>query len=264
MLSQKLIVHDEVLNMKVIRRPSESEEFAELTRSEIEATETVECKIDSAGLKQQLYDAAKKVMMKPEFGFPEDEISDYLFVDTEESELLDGTPAIRAEVRAELGYSGMRKIAEVLDKIIQKYCSYAYFDDVTSGVIEAYIPRTDIDACDDVMASSESDDDVSERFYDLEEKLFQALMAGGYDLDDYQGDIEKSDYLNDHLFLQFYSYTDNKGKDNRKALKKLLEKFFKNSTEFASDLDVYVESIGSEYEGIEGFKVQIDAFEGPF
>lgn len=46
---------------------------------------------------------------------------------------------IRIEVRAEFGYTDMRELAEKLDKVVQRYDSDAYFDDVDSGIIEAYI-----------------------------------------------------------------------------------------------------------------------------
>lgn len=90
-------------------------------------------------LQDQLYDKASAVLQSEDYGFPLDEIADVLFIDVEPVE-----DNIRAEVRAELSYEGMRGLANELDKIVSKYNKYAYFDDVTSGIIEAYIPMSDL------------------------------------------------------------------------------------------------------------------------
>ena len=46
---------------------------------------------------------------------------------------------IRIEVRVELGYDSMIKMSEILDRIVEQYDPDAYFDIVTSGIMEAYI-----------------------------------------------------------------------------------------------------------------------------
>lgn len=104
-----------------------------VTKSEIMASAA-----DDDSLKSEIYEAAKEIMMEPEFGFPEDEIDDYLFVEV----VPDGSRT-RVEVRAELSYRGMREVAERLDEILKKYDPDAYFDDVDSGIIDAYIENKD-------------------------------------------------------------------------------------------------------------------------
>lgn len=52
---------------------------------------------------------------------------------------------IEVEVRAELGYSGMIKMSEILDRIIEQYDSNAYFDMVEPGIMDAYIWDTNAD-----------------------------------------------------------------------------------------------------------------------
>lgn len=84
-------------------------------------------------LNDELYNVASKYMRSE--GFYLDEIAEYLNIDAEDV----GNGVYRAEVRAELSYDGMRKLADKLDKVIRKYDKDAYFDDVDSGIIEAYI-----------------------------------------------------------------------------------------------------------------------------
>ena len=50
---------------------------------------------------------------------------------------------IEVEVRAELSYSGMMKMSTVLDRIIAKYDSDAYFEMVEPGIMDAYIYGND-------------------------------------------------------------------------------------------------------------------------
>lgn len=103
--------------------------------SVVEAAKSVN--IDS--LKERIYKEAKKVMMSPEFGFPEDEVDDYLVV-----EVRDGDETTCVEVRAEVSYEGMSEMADRLNKIVQRYDPDAYFDHVTYGIIEAYIRKKSV------------------------------------------------------------------------------------------------------------------------
>jgi len=93
-------------------------------------------KFDKQNVYNQIYNAAEEVMMSDDFGFPEDEVKDYLFVDVDEDE-----DSYRIEVRAEVSYEGMREIAGVLDPIVQKYDPYSYFDDVAPGIMDTYISK---------------------------------------------------------------------------------------------------------------------------
>ena len=78
-------------------------------------------------------------MQTEEFGYPLDEIADYLFV-----EIHDEEDAIVAEVRAELSYEGMDKLARSLNPIVEKYDNDAYFDMVDPGIMEAYLMKDKI------------------------------------------------------------------------------------------------------------------------
>lgn len=85
-------------------------------------------------LKSEIYEAATQVMLSDDFGFPQDEIADVLYVETKPVD--DG---IIVEVRAEVSYEGQRKLGLALDPIIQKYDADAYFDDADAGILEAYV-----------------------------------------------------------------------------------------------------------------------------
>lgn len=85
-------------------------------------------------LKSEIYEAAKQVMLSDDFGFPEEELSDVLYVEAKPVD--DG---IIVEVRAEVSYEGQRKLGLALDPIIQKYDADAYFDDADAGILEAYV-----------------------------------------------------------------------------------------------------------------------------
>ena len=67
----------------------------------------------------------------------EDMIGEYLVVEVEDQE--DGRTKV--EVRAELTYNTMDKIADELNKIVQKYDKDAYFDHEDAGIINAFIDK---------------------------------------------------------------------------------------------------------------------------
>lgn len=85
-------------------------------------------------LHDALLNRASQVMRMQ--GFPLNEIADYLVVDIQPAE--DGW--LNCEVRAELSYEGMSDMIEALNPIVQKYDKDAYFDNVTGGIISAYLP----------------------------------------------------------------------------------------------------------------------------
>ena len=103
----------------------------------IEDTETImsATSISMKAIHDKILNAASKRMQKSDMGFPLSEIADYLIVEEEETE--DG--ALKIEVRCELDYNGMRKLAEVLDPIVARYDKNAYFDMVAPGIMEAFI-----------------------------------------------------------------------------------------------------------------------------
>lgn len=69
------------------------------------------------------------------FGDDPDYTSDYSAVDVEET----SDDRIRVEVRAELTYNSLEELASELNEVVEYYDSYAYFEPVEPGIIEAYI-----------------------------------------------------------------------------------------------------------------------------
>lgn len=69
------------------------------------------------------------------FGDDPDYTSDYSAVDVEEI----SDDRIRVEVRAELTYNSLEELASKLNEVVEYYDSYAYFEPVEPGIIEAYI-----------------------------------------------------------------------------------------------------------------------------
>ena len=99
--------------------------------SEIEANYNVA--IDK--LHNELYNKIVKYGLSE--GFPENEIDDYFFVT-----VLKAYDHIECEVRAEVDYEGLEALCDLLNPVVQKYEPAAYFEPVTSGIIEAYIYPT--------------------------------------------------------------------------------------------------------------------------
>lgn len=106
--------------------------------------------ISMKAIHDKLLNAASKRMQKSDMGFPLSEIADYLIVEEEETE--DG--ALKIEVRCELSYRGMEKLAEALDPIVARYDKNAYFDMVAPGIMEAFIFNKKVTA--DTMTPVES------------------------------------------------------------------------------------------------------------
>lgn len=104
---------------------------------EVKPEKKTEGKLEESISKSSVKEAlTKKIIsyMKSE-GFEEDEAEDYFIVEVRESE----TGDLVAEVRAELDFEGSMKLAEILDPVARKYDKEAYFDAVTSGIIQAVI-----------------------------------------------------------------------------------------------------------------------------
>lgn len=117
-------------------------------------------------LQDELYNKASEVMQSYEFGFPLEEIADYLVV-----EVTDNSDAIVAQVRAELTYSGMDTLANALNPIVEKYDKNAYFDHVEPGIIESYIfsdavfSKTDVNSAEYIDYENPVD---AEKIYQVE------------------------------------------------------------------------------------------------
>lgn len=87
-----------------------------------------------SSLKDEVYNKAKEVMMSPDFGFPEEEVNDYLFVDVYQKD-----DATVVEVRADVSYDGLMMLMDSLNPIVAKYDPDAYFDAETAGIATAYL-----------------------------------------------------------------------------------------------------------------------------
>lgn len=107
-----------------------------------DATITSASSVSMKAIHDRILNAASKRLQKSDMGFPLSEIADYLVVEEKETE--DG--ALKIEVRCELSYEGMRKLAEALDPIVARYDKDAYFDMVAPGIMEAFIFNRDIRA----------------------------------------------------------------------------------------------------------------------
>ena len=119
-------------------------------------------------IKSNIYTKVKAVATSPEFGFDENEVDDYFFVETSATEIgEDHHEAIRVEVRGEVSYEGLEDLMEALNPIIESYDSYAYFEPVEPGIIEAYVSVNQIDMS--IYGATVSPDHM---FYDYHGKRF--------------------------------------------------------------------------------------------
>lgn len=120
-------------------------------------------------IRDVIWSRAFEVMQEPEFGFSAEEVSDYLFVEVHPYEEM-----IEVEVRAELSYDGMTKLADVLNSTIAQYYAYAYFDQEEPGIMTAYIPTDAISASQEIKRSTikcyesiNDDEDVDLSMYEF-------------------------------------------------------------------------------------------------
>lgn len=99
-----------------------------------------------SNLYDELYKAAKKFMMSPKVGFPENEVDEYMVIDINDVDKIHGfdNPMVRVEVRAELDYDSMFELSEQLDKVIMKYDKNAFFDMDEPGIMSAYIEKVNL------------------------------------------------------------------------------------------------------------------------
>lgn len=119
-------------------------------------------------IKSNIYTKVKAVATSPEFGFDENEVDDYFFVEASATEIgEDHHEAIRVEVRGEVSYEGLEDLMEALNPIIESYDSYAYFEPVEPGIIEAYVSVNQIDMS--IYGATASPDHM---FYDYHGKRF--------------------------------------------------------------------------------------------
>lgn len=106
---------------------------------EEELDESVESSATVEVISKELKDAAYKLFKTPKWGFESDkEIDDYInpiFAVSEDPK----TGDIEVQVRAELDYDNLMELADVLNKVVEKYDRNSYFDAEQPGIISAVI-----------------------------------------------------------------------------------------------------------------------------
>lgn len=106
---------------------------------EEELDESVKSSATAEAISKELKDAAYKLFKTPKWGFESDkEIDDYInpiFAVSEDPK----TGDIEVQVRAELDYDNLMELADVLNKVVEKYDRNSYFDAEQPGIINAVI-----------------------------------------------------------------------------------------------------------------------------
>ena len=106
---------------------------------EEELDESVKSRATAEVISKELKDAAYKLFKTPKWGFESDkEIDDYInpiFAVSEDPK----TGDIEVQVRAELDYDNLMELADVLNKVVEKYDRNSYFDAEQPGIITAVI-----------------------------------------------------------------------------------------------------------------------------
>ena len=168
------------------------------------------------------YNKLIKIMTSSSFGFDEDEAKDYAFVDT----AYDADNYVRIEVRAEVGYNSLMKIAAELDSIIQQYDSEAYFDPEEPGILvalvdlksakhkkvnSAYIPELPIDPPED-NSWTEVDGWIEDVDLDVD-AIIEVLDDGSWIYEDetYPWAVSKDSYNGDHYSYEYYVHIGDPG-----------------------------------------------------
>lgn len=106
---------------------------------EEELDESVKSSATAEVISKELKDAAYKLFKTPKWGFESNkEIEDYInpIFDVSEDPK---TGDIEVQVRAELGYDNLMELADVLNKVVEKYDLNSYFDAEQPGIISAFI-----------------------------------------------------------------------------------------------------------------------------
>lgn len=106
---------------------------------EEELDESVKSSATAEAISKELKDAAYKLFKTPKWGFESyKEIDDYInpiFAVSEDPK----TGDIEVQVRAELDYDNLMELADVLNKVVEKYDRNSYFDAEQPGIITAVI-----------------------------------------------------------------------------------------------------------------------------
>ena len=150
------------VNIKNKRTAVQTEQGVNAAHSEAKIQDLID------DIRSNIYTKVKAVATSPDFGFDENEVDDYFFVEVSATEIgEDHHEAIRVEVRAEVSYEGLEELMEALNPIIESYDSYAYFEPVEPGIIEAYVSVNQIDMS--IYGATASPDHM---FYDYHGKQF--------------------------------------------------------------------------------------------
>ena len=150
------------VNIKNKREPIQTQEDVNAAHSEAKIQNLVD------DLENVIWIKVKAVATSDSFGFDENEVNDYFFVDVTPIEIgEDHHEAVRVEVRAEVSYDGLEKLMDALNPIIESYDSYAYFEPVEPGIIEAYVSVDQVDMS--IYGATSSPDHM---FYDYHGKRF--------------------------------------------------------------------------------------------
>ena len=140
------------VNIKNKRTAIQTEQDVNAAHSEAKIQDLID------DIRSNIYTKVKAVATSPDFGFDENEVDDYFFVEVSATEIgEDHHEAIRVEVRAEVSYEGLEDLMEALNPIIESYDSYAYFEPVEPGIIEAYVSVDQIDMS--IYGATASSDD---------------------------------------------------------------------------------------------------------
>ena len=106
---------------------------------EEELDESVKSSATAEAISKELKDAAYKLFKTPKWGFESyKEIDDYInpiFAVSEDPK----TGDIEVQVRAELDYDNLMELADVLNKVVEKYDSNSYFDAEQPGILCSFI-----------------------------------------------------------------------------------------------------------------------------
>lgn len=150
------------VNIKNKRTAIQTEQDVNAAHSEAKIQDLID------DIRSNIYTKVKAVATSPDFGFDENEVDDYFFVEANSTEIgEDHHEAIRVEVRAEVSYEGLEDLMEALNPIIESYDSYAYFEPVDPGIIEAYVSVNQVDMS--IYGATSSPDHM---FYDYHGKRF--------------------------------------------------------------------------------------------
>lgn len=152
----------------------------------------------------------KEVMISRGWGFYEDEVDDYSGADI----YLNNDGYFVVTVYAEVSYSGLVKLMDALNPIVEKYDRDAYFDAETSGRCSAYIdpnnipkkmyPKYDVSGSEEIEgASKEVELDPEESMIDMNIDQYIIVDSEGswnYDSENYDwasSDGEGSDWYSE-------------------------------------------------------------------